>query len=165
MISIEKLRIHSADLGLDQETLPESGRIFLEAIGSYPILLTDTKFQDMKFNEKTPNQLLREPKDSSVIGISISNIPYLTPDFWKPKLMEIFKAYGDILGIGLHHVVDGGWFNNKGFVAYCKPKGGTYHLNSLELPQSIMGRIINMGDCNFSFANHLPANRSAKRQL
>ncbi|CEP13498.1 hypothetical protein [Parasitella parasitica] len=38
----------------------------------------------------------------------------------KPYLVEIFQAYGDILEIGLHHVVDGSWFTGKGFATLCE---------------------------------------------
>jgi hypothetical protein len=40
--------------------------------------------------------------------------------------MELFKQFGEILKIGLHHVVVGGWFTGKGFVTLNKNKSEKY---------------------------------------
>lgn len=71
-------------------------------------------------------------KDTSVIRVGISNIPYEGPDFLKPRLIEIFQKYGEILEIGLHHTVEGNWFVGKGFVTLCKPKDKEHLFKELQ---------------------------------
>ncbi|KAG1056048.1 hypothetical protein G6F43_002026 [Rhizopus delemar] len=47
-------------------------------------------------------------KNSDVIRIGITNIPYEKDDKLKPLMIQLFEKYGSILEIGLHHTVDGG---------------------------------------------------------
>jgi hypothetical protein len=65
-------------------------------------------------------------KGASIVRVGISNIPFEDEEFLKPRMIQIFKKYGEILEIGLHHVIDGGWFTGKGFVTLNKKKDTTY---------------------------------------
>jgi hypothetical protein len=41
-------------------------------------------------------------------------------------MVKIFKKYGEILEIGLHLTIDGGWFTGKGFVTLHKKNDTIY---------------------------------------
>jgi hypothetical protein len=47
--------------------------------------------------------------NANVIRVGISEIPFLAADYIQPRLVEIFQGYGDILNIGLCHIVNSGW--------------------------------------------------------
>ncbi|KAG0933078.1 hypothetical protein G6F57_010348 [Rhizopus arrhizus] len=49
-------------------------------------------------------------KNSEVVRIGITNIPYEKDDKLKPLMIQLFEKYGSILEIGLHHTVDGGCY-------------------------------------------------------
>jgi hypothetical protein len=51
--------------------------------------------------------------DTTVIRVGISNIPLESEDYLKPRMIGLFKKYGTILEIGIHHVIDGGWSLEK----------------------------------------------------
>ncbi|KAG1123270.1 hypothetical protein G6F42_010706 [Rhizopus arrhizus] len=65
-------------------------------------------------------------KNSDVIRIGITNMPYEKDDKLKPLMIQLFEKYGSILEIGLHHIVNGGWFNGRGYVTLVKDKTKNY---------------------------------------
>jgi hypothetical protein len=68
-------------------------------------------------------------KDTTVIRVGISNIPLESEDCLKPRMIGLFKKYGIILEIGIHHVIDGGWFTGKGFATLGITNDGRYKKN------------------------------------
>ncbi|KAG0863403.1 hypothetical protein G6F16_011832 [Rhizopus arrhizus] len=73
-------------------------------------------------------------KNSEVIRIGITNIPYEKNDKLKPLMIQLFEKYGSILEIGLHHTVDGGWFNGRGYVTLVKDKTKSYETLTPQIP-------------------------------
>ncbi|KAG1028278.1 hypothetical protein G6F25_012439 [Rhizopus arrhizus] len=73
-------------------------------------------------------------KNSEVIRIGITNIPYEKDDKLKPLMIQLFEKYGSILEIGLHHTVDGGWFNGRGYVTLVKDKAKNYEPLTPQIP-------------------------------
>ncbi|KAG1127987.1 hypothetical protein G6F42_006385 [Rhizopus arrhizus] len=73
-------------------------------------------------------------KNSEVIRIGITNIPYEKDDKLKPLMIQLFEKYGSILEIGLHHTVDGGWFNGRGYVTLVKNKTKSYEPLTPQIP-------------------------------
>ncbi|KAG0848221.1 hypothetical protein G6F17_011841 [Rhizopus arrhizus] len=73
-------------------------------------------------------------KNSEVIRIGITNIPYEKNDKLKPLMIQLFEKYGSILEIGLHHTVDGGWFNGRGYVTLVKDKAKNYEPLTPQIP-------------------------------
>ncbi|KAG1379608.1 hypothetical protein G6F61_004793 [Rhizopus arrhizus] len=65
-------------------------------------------------------------KNSEVVRIGITNIPYEKDDKLKPLMIQLFEKYGSILEIGFHHTVDGDWFNGKVCVTLVKDKTKIY---------------------------------------
>jgi hypothetical protein len=64
--------------------------------------------------------------NANVIRVGISEIPFLAADYIQPRLVEIFQGYGDILNIGLCHIVTSGWFTGRGFVTLNRDKTKVY---------------------------------------
>ncbi|KAG0898046.1 hypothetical protein G6F34_005947 [Rhizopus arrhizus] len=73
-------------------------------------------------------------KNSEVVRIGITNIPYEKNDKLKPLMIQLFEKYGSILEIGLHHTVDGGWFNGRGYVTLVKDKTKNYEPLTSQIP-------------------------------
>ncbi|KAG1282512.1 hypothetical protein G6F65_004952 [Rhizopus arrhizus] len=73
-------------------------------------------------------------KNSEVVRIGITNIPYEKDDKLKPLMIQLFEKYGSILEIGLHHTVDGGWFNGRGYVTLVKDKAKNYEPLTPQIP-------------------------------
>ncbi|KAG1340782.1 hypothetical protein G6F62_005301 [Rhizopus arrhizus] len=73
-------------------------------------------------------------KNSEVIRIGITNIPYEKDDKLKPLMIQLFEKYGSNLKIGLHHTVDGGWFNGRGYVTLVKDKTKNYEPLTPQIP-------------------------------
>ncbi|KAG1626189.1 hypothetical protein G6F44_012496 [Rhizopus delemar] len=65
-------------------------------------------------------------KNSDVIRIGITNVPYEKDDKLKPLMIRLFEKYGSILEIGFHHTVDGGWCNGRGYVTLVKDRTKNY---------------------------------------
>ncbi|KAG1040676.1 hypothetical protein G6F43_012242 [Rhizopus delemar] len=49
-------------------------------------------------------------------------------------MIQLFEKYGSILEIGLHHTVDGGWFNGRGYVTLVKDKVKSYEPLTPQIP-------------------------------
>jgi hypothetical protein len=49
-------------------------------------------------------------------------------------MIQLFEKYGRILKIGLHHTVDGGWFNGRGYVTLIKDKIKSYKSLTPQIP-------------------------------
>ncbi|KAI8071159.1 uncharacterized protein B0P05DRAFT_573227 [Gilbertella persicaria] len=65
-------------------------------------------------------------KDSTIVRVGVSNIPFEDEELLKPQLIEIFQGYGEILEIGPRHTTDGNWFTGKGFVTLNQKKNVSY---------------------------------------
>ncbi|KAI8070607.1 uncharacterized protein B0P05DRAFT_598364 [Gilbertella persicaria] len=73
-------------------------------------------------------------KNSTIVSVGISNIPFEDEELLKPQLIEIFQGYGGILEIGLRHTTDGYWFTGKGFVTLNQKKNVSYKALSPQIP-------------------------------
>ncbi|KAG2192765.1 hypothetical protein INT46_002425 [Mucor plumbeus] len=56
------------------------------------------------------------PKDTTIVRVSISNLPYDEEDILKAEMSKIFVKYGEILEMGLLYTAHGHFFNGRGFV-------------------------------------------------
>lgn len=56
------------------------------------------------------------PKDTTIIRVSVSNLPYDDEEELKAQMSTIFAKYGSILEMGLLHTVHGHFFTGRGFV-------------------------------------------------
>jgi hypothetical protein len=56
------------------------------------------------------------PKDTTVVRVSISSLPYDEEDILKAEMLKIFVKYGEILEMGLLYKADSQYFNGRGFV-------------------------------------------------
>ncbi|KAG0849635.1 hypothetical protein G6F17_010598 [Rhizopus arrhizus] len=83
-------------------------------------------------------------KNSEVIRIGITNIPYEKDDKLKPLMIQLFEKYGSILEIGLHHTVDGGWFNGRGYVTLVKDKAKNYEPLTPQIPSWEQGHYLHI---------------------
>ncbi|KAG1147274.1 hypothetical protein G6F37_007851 [Rhizopus arrhizus] len=83
-------------------------------------------------------------KNSEVIRIGITNIPYEKDDKLKPLMIQLFEKYGSILEIGLHHTVDGGWFNGRGYVTLVKDKTKSYEPLTPQVPSWEQGHYLHI---------------------
>ncbi|KAG1562457.1 hypothetical protein G6F46_010503 [Rhizopus delemar] len=73
-------------------------------------------------------------KNSNVIRIGITNIPYEKYDKLKPLMIQLFEKYGSILETTLHHTVDGDWFNGRVYVTLVKNKTKNYEPLTPQIP-------------------------------
>ncbi|KAG1106842.1 hypothetical protein G6F40_010339 [Rhizopus arrhizus] len=139
----------------------ESQTVFLQAIDKHSIVIAASEFEGLNFKDRSLNLVLRDqfPKGIGLrerkIGRThqyielnfdneedkmdalkkrITNIPYEKDDKLKPLMIQLFEKYGSILEIGLHHTVDGGWFNGRGYVTLVKDKAKNYEPLTPQIP-------------------------------
>ncbi|KAG0751781.1 hypothetical protein G6F22_015171 [Rhizopus arrhizus] len=94
-------------------------------------------------------------KNLEVIRIGITNIPYEKDDKLKPLMIQLFEKYESILEIGLHHTVDGGWFNGRGYVTLVKDKAKNYEPLTPQIPSWEQGQYLHIVWSNMkSICNH-----------
>ncbi|KAL9553532.1 hypothetical protein PS6_003912, partial [Mucor atramentarius] len=55
------------------------------------------------------------PKDTTIVRVSVSNLPYEDEAYLQEQMSKIFAAYGEILEMGLLHTVHGHFFTGRGF--------------------------------------------------
>ncbi|KAG0928464.1 hypothetical protein G6F32_012565 [Rhizopus arrhizus] len=120
-------------------------------------------------------------KNLEVIRIGITNIPYEKDDKLKPLMIQLFEKYESILEIGLHHTVDGGWFNGRGYVTLVKDKAKNYEPLTPQIPsweqanvlmplgisqtsnQASITEFVNL--CQEMLDNAVAAKKNAKRKV
>lgn len=56
------------------------------------------------------------PKDTTIVRVSVNNLPYEDEIILKEQMSRIFGDYGEILEMGLLHTVHGHFFTGRGFV-------------------------------------------------
>ncbi|KAL7334946.1 hypothetical protein PS15p_200497 [Mucor circinelloides] len=54
------------------------------------------------------------PKDTTIVRVSVSNLPYEDEAYLQEQMSKIFAAYGEILEMGLLHTVHGHFFTGRG---------------------------------------------------
>ncbi|KAL9536442.1 hypothetical protein MBANPS3_012647, partial [Mucor bainieri] len=66
------------------------------------------------------------PKDTTILRVSVSNLPYEDEEKLKAEMSKIFDKHGEILEMGLLHTVHGHFFTGRGFVTLNVVPGKAY---------------------------------------
>jgi hypothetical protein len=74
------------------------------------------------------------PKDTTIVRVSVNNLPYEDEKTLKENMSKIFAEYGEILEMGVLFSVHGHWFTGRGFVTLNLLQGKTYRTLIPQIP-------------------------------
>lgn len=84
------------------------------------------------------------PKDTTIVRVSVHNLPHEDESILKPRMEAIFAEFGEILEMGLNYTVHGHFFTGRGFVTLNLLPGKQYKPLSPQLSSWEEGEMLKL---------------------